>query len=251
VSVPPASGRRVRASGALASLVVFLLAASIPGRSAAEPVRADRVVVMLEASELGGVERPFFVLEREWAFGLDLLRAKSGEVSPRRLLDGELGLRLLEARADRLEAEAARAEPQSASELRARRVALEQRIRAGLLVRAGGPAGVERLRAAHPTFDRALDALVRRRAGAAIGSESLDLVSLTVDEGEARELFRQGGHPFEAARFEDARAVFADWLLVERLGRAGQRHFDQVRRLVRVAMGSGAAIDPAPPRSAP
>lgn len=60
---------------------------------------------------------------------------------------------------------------------------------------------------------------------------------MSVDEGEARELFRQGGHPFEAARFDDAREAFGDWLLVDCLGRAGQRHFDQVRRLVRVSYG--------------
>lgn len=247
--VPRRSGRGARTSGVKASLVAFFLAVATSTPGAAEAVRLDRVVTVLEASELGGVERPFFLLEREWSVALELLRARAGEVSPRRLLDGELGLRLLEARADRLDAEAARTEPAVATELRARRVAIERRVRAGLLARAGGVAGIERLRASHPSFDRALDALVRRRAGAAIGSESLDLVSLDVDEGEARELFRHGGHPFEAARFEDARAVFADWLLVERLGRAGQRHFDQVRRLVRVSVGG--AGDPPPRRSGP
>ncbi len=239
------------ARAAIAAVAAVALATSHVAR--AESLRVDRVVAMLEASDLGGVDRPFFVLEREWAVALDLLRARAGDASPKRLLDGELGLRLLEARADRLEAEAARTEPAVATDLRVRRVALERRVRAGLLARVGGPSGVERLRAAHATFDRALEAIVRRRAGAAIGAETLDLASLTVDEGEAREIFRQGGHPFEAARFEDARVVFADWLLVERLGRAGQRHFDQVRRLVRVTLGGAAAapgVEPAP-RGAP
>jgi hypothetical protein len=207
--------------------------------------------VALEAADLGGVGHPFFVREREWAVALDLLRTRSGDTNPKRLLDGELGLRLLEARADRLETEAARTEPVVAESLRARRAALEIRVRAGLLARVGGPASTQRLRAVHPSFDRAVNAMVRRRTGAAIGAEALDLVGLSVDEGEARELFRQGGHPFEAARFEDARAVFADWLLVERLGRAGQRHFDQVRRLVRVAPGTLETATESRPRGGP
>jgi hypothetical protein len=178
------------------------------------------------------------VLEREWAVALEVLRGKRSETSPRRMLDGELGLRLLEARADRIEAEAARTDPPAAMKLRVRRAELEARVRSGLLVRVGTAAAVERMRALHPSFDGAIDNLVRRRAGAALGAEALDLLNVSVDEGEARELFRQGGHPFEAARFEDAREAFGDWLLVDRLGRAGQRHFDQVRRQVRVSYGS-------------
>jgi hypothetical protein len=197
----------------------------------------DRVVVMVEAPELGGNAHPFFVLEREWAVALEVLRGKRSATSPRRMLDGELGLRLLEARADRIEEDAAGNDPPFAARLRARRAELETRIRSGLLARVGAASAVDRMRAIHPSFDRAIESLVRRRAGAAIGAEALDLFAGSVDEGEARELFRQGGHPFEAARFEDAREAFADWLLVDRLGRAGQRHFDQVRRLVRVSFG--------------
>lgn len=217
-----------------ALVCAWALAASL----AAGGPALDRVVVMIEASELGGNDRPFFVLEREWAVALEVLRGKRSETSPRRLLDGELGLRLLEARAERIEAEAARTDAPAAARLRQRRAEIEARVRAGLLARVGPASAVERMRTLHPSFDSALESLVQRRAGAAIGAEALDLLTVAVDEGEARELFRQGGHPFEAARFEDAREAFGDWLLVDRLGRAGQRHFDQVRRQVRVSFGT-------------
>ena len=211
------------------ALCCFLLA---PMAYAAAPL--DRVVASLEAVDLGGVDHPFFLLGREWSVALDVLRGRANDSSTRRLLDGELGLRLLEARADRMEVEAARSDPEAARHLRDHRRALVDGLRAGLVVRAGGATAIDRLRVLHSTFDRAFSSLVQRRAAAAIAAESLGLVALSVDEGEARELFRQGGHPFEAARFDDAREAFTQWLLVDRLERAGQRHLDQVRRLVHV-----------------
>ena len=227
--------RPVRSDTLVVGALLLACTASVDGL--AGPA-LDRVVVLIEAPELGGSDRPFFVLEREWAVALEVLRGKRSETSPRRLLDGELGLRLLEARADRLDADAARDDFRAASRLRARRADLELRVRSGLLARVGGSSAIERMRSLHPSFDAAIESLVRRRAGAALGAEALDLLAVTVDEGESRELFRQGGHPFEAARFEEARETFGDWLLVERLGRAGQRHFDQVRRQVRVSFGA-------------
>lgn len=224
--------RPVRSGKLLTAALLLACATAFAGSA------LDRVVVMIEASELGGTDHPFFLMEREWAVALEIFRSKRGETNPRRMLDGELGLRLLEARADRIEAEIARTDPAAASKLRVRRAELEARVRSGLLSRVGAASAVERMRSLHPSFDAALENLVHRRAGAALGAEALDLVSLAADEGEARELFRQGGHPFEAARFEDAREAFGDWLLVDRLGRAGQRHFDQVRRQVRVSFGS-------------
>ncbi len=224
------------------ALVCFVASAIAPGRLEAAPV--DRVVASLEAPDLGGVEHPFFLLGREWTLALDLLRARGNDASTRRLLDGELGLRLLEARADRMEIEAARSDAVEASRLREQRSSLEARLRSGLVARAGGRAAIERLRLGSPTFDASFSALVKRRAAAAIAAESLALLSLTLDEGEARELFRQGAHPFEAARFDDARDAFTEWVLVDRLQRAGQRHLDQVRRLVHVRVGSSFAGAP-------
>ncbi len=232
-------GDRVPARAFFASLACLAFVATH-----AAATTLDRVVVRVECAERGGVESPFFLYEREWGVAIDLLRTRSGDASPRHLLDAELGLRLLEARADRLEADAARTDPRAATELRVRRAALGLRVRAGLLARGGGVTAVERLRALHPTFDRAFEALVRRRAGAAIGAEAMGLVSPNLEEGEALELFRQGGHPFEAARFDAARSPFEDWVLVDRLGRAAQRHFEQLRRLVRVSFGRAARSAP-------
>ncbi len=228
---------RARSVRAFGSFALFLfLAPSPPSASAAVPL--DRVVAVLEAAELGGIERPFFLMAVEWSLTLEVLRGRSKEGDSRRRLDAELGLRLLKARADRMELEYARSDGDEARHMREARAALEVRVRSGLVARAGGAADVERLRVAHPTFERSFQAMVSRRASAAIAAETLGIITLKVDESTAREFFRAGGHPFEAARFDDAREAFADWLLVDQLERCGQRHMDQLRRLVRVTYGS-------------
>ena len=84
------------------------LALLFQGPNAHGAATVERVVASLESRDLGGVEHPFFLLAREWSLALELLRGRGNETSARRILDGELGLRLLEAHADRMDVEAAR-----------------------------------------------------------------------------------------------------------------------------------------------
>lgn len=107
-------------------------------------------------------------------------------------------------------------------------------FRAGLLQRIGGEDALNAQAAAEGISPREIDALLNRRARAAIYIHRSITPILYPSEEELREGFRMAAHPFHAQKFEDARLAFSRWYVEERLKSTEGSYYQAARTRIQM-----------------
>jgi hypothetical protein len=221
--------RRVRAPGVAAALsaAAALLVSSVGAAAETGPPRAtiDRVAVRYYAPETGGSGHPRFVSERMLAFEarLDALAEEGADKDAYedRFVRGALDRHVAEDMLSALAVQSGATPKDLAS--------LADEEKTCLLERVGGAEALHHAMADEGIDDSELDALLRRRARAAIYVDRALTALLRPTDEQLREVFRTSAHPFKNQPFEAVRAALARWFVEERL-RAAETTFLQVAR---------------------
>jgi hypothetical protein len=226
----------IAAFAAFASATVLAIApwshAEAPGPPS--PVVLDRVVARFIAPETGGVAQPRFVLERPLGFEARLEAMADSpdgigdgydERRVRAALDHHVAEDILAALALKLTSGARPEVELSAAPL----AALEADLRAALFDRLGGRSRVLSAAATEGIDASEVDDLVHRQALAAWYIDRAVSPILHPSEGQLREVFRTGAHPFRGKPFDQVRAALACWFVGERL-RVAESSFLQAAR---------------------
>jgi hypothetical protein len=185
----------------------------------------DRVAVRYYAPETGGSGHPRFVSERMLAFEarLDALteEANDKDAYEDRFVRGALDRHVAEDMLSFLAVQSGATPKDLAS--------LADDERTGLLERIGGEEALRRAMTAEGIDDSEVDAMLRRRARAAIYVDRALMPLLRPSDEQLREVFRTSAHPFKNQPFEAVRPALARWFVEERL-RAAETTFLQVAR---------------------
>jgi hypothetical protein len=197
------------------------------GADAPPPPHAtiDRVAVRYYAPETGGSGHPRFVSERMLAF-----EARLDALAEQATSTGTLDDRFVRAALDRHVAEDMLSALAVQSGTTSNDIAaLAEEERTGLVERVGGSEGLHQAMATEGIDDAELDALLRRRARAALYVDRALTPLLRPTDEQLREVFRTSANPFKNQPFEAVRAPLSRWFVEERL-RAAETTFLQVAR---------------------
>lgn len=193
-------------------------------------VTVDGVALRFFAPESGGAAHPRFISSRTLAFEARLVAKaedpayKGGyqERHERSAIERHITEEILAS----LPLERAPDEEELA------RIAAE--FRAALLQRIGGEQALEAQATAEGIGPREIDALLLRRARAALYIHRSITPILYPSEEELREGFRMAAHPFHAQKFEDARIAFSRWYVEERLKSTEGSYYQAARTRIQV-----------------
>jgi hypothetical protein len=201
-------------------------AASEP--TSATPFTVDRVVVRFTAPELGGVNSPSFIFERELAFEARLEALSDSRFTPtetepylsvhvRAALERHVAEAILESlrmtpppSVDDIEMRAAAAEASLAIEVRG----------ATLIGQAARLEGLEQ---------REVYRLLQRRARASLYLDRMVAPMLSPSEAELQALHNSGRTPFSRASYDEVAAEMRRWYVSRALRQAVQSYYDGAR----------------------
>jgi len=231
----------VKASGLAALALVGLLAA--PARADGTPapavaVTADTVVVRFHAPETGGASRPRYVTARTLAFEARLVSLENAIGAGMSLESKDPNAyddRDVRSALDQIIAEEMLAklpldkEPDVATLGR-----VVDTLREALWQRVGGVANFDKAALHEGIAPVEVDAMLRRRARAAIYIDRAVGNILGPTEEQLREVYRTTAHPFRAQRFDDCKDELSRWLVAERFRAAETAFLEGARTRVTV-----------------
>lgn len=206
--------------------------------AAATVVTADTVVVRFHAPETGGASRPRYVTARVLAFEARLVsleNAIGAGVSlagrdPNAYDDRDVRTALDQIIAEEMLAKLPLdKEPDVATLGR-----VVDTLREALWQRVGGTANFDRAALHEGIAPGEVDAMLRRRARAAIYIDRAFGNILGPTEEQLREVYRTTAHPFRAKRFDDCKDELSRWLVAERFRAAETAFLEGARTRVTV-----------------
>jgi hypothetical protein len=203
------------------------------------PLTADTVVVRFHAPETGGAARPRYVTARSLAFEARLVSLESAigagtsvESRDARTTYDERDVR---SALDQIIAEEMLAklpldkEPDTATMGR-----VVDTLRQAMQQRVGGAANFDKAAQREGIASTEVDAMLRRRARAAIYVDRAVGNILGPTEDQLHEVYRTTAHPFRAKRFDDCHDDLARWLVAERFRAAETAFLEGARTRVTV-----------------
>jgi len=207
---------------ALAALC-FALPAAAQSR-----VTVDAAAVRFFAPDIGGVMRPQFITQRQEAFEARLLALEedpSGTVQARHVRAA------VEAHVTEEILESLPLEPAPDAAAIERAVEL---FRAGIERRVGGQAALERAEKAEGIAPSEVDAVLRRKARAAVYIDRAVTPLFTIDEDRLEETYRTTSHPFRGQPFDKIRDDLARWLTIETYRTTVQAYLQSARSRITI-----------------
>lgn len=220
--------RHVLIVAALAWTLSLPAAAQVSLGAGREPAVVDRVVVRFTAPELGGVNAPSFIFERELAFEARLEALSDPRFTPTEL-EPYLAVHV-RAALERHVAEAIleslrMTPPPSVREIETRVAAAEAslaiEVRGGTLI--GRAARVEGLE------QREVYRLLQRRARASLYLDRMVAPMLSPSEAELQALHNSGRTPFSRVPYAEVASEMRRWYVSRALRQAVQSYFDGAR----------------------
>lgn len=229
----------MRRFSALACMLALASAPAAWAEGAAVPgavTTTDTVVVRFHAPETGGAARPRYVTARSLAFEARLVSLENAigagiSVEGRDAYDE----RDVRSALDQIIAEEMLAklpldkEPDVATLSR-----VVDTLREALRQRVGGVANFEKAALREGIAPAEVDAMLRRRARAAIYIDRAVGNILGPTEEQLREVYRTTAHPFRARHFDDCRDELSRWLVAERFRAAETAFLEGARTRVTV-----------------
>lgn len=200
------------------AVALFALPAGAQGS-----VTVDALAVRFTAPDIGGVTQPRFITQRQVAFEARLFAL---EEDPSGTVQARHTRAAIEAHVTEVILESLPLEPpaDAAALRRASDV-----LRAGIEQRVGGQAALEKAEKAEGIAPRELDAILERKARAAIYLDRSFVPIFAIDEDHLRETYRTTSHPFRGHPFEAVRDDLARWVVIETF-RAGEQAYLQSAR---------------------
>ena len=225
---------------ALALVLSAALAATTAlaeGTPAPVSITADTVVVRFHAPETGGASRPRYVTARTLAFEARLVALENATAAGISLGDvqGAYDERDVRTALDQIIAEEMLAklpldkEPDVATLNR-----VVDTLREALWQRIGGVAYFDKAALREGIAPTEVDAMLRRRARAAIYIDRAVGNILGPTEEQLHEVYRTTAHPFRAKRFDDCHDELSRWLVAERFRAAETAFLEGARTRVTV-----------------
>ncbi|MEO8796385.1 MAG: hypothetical protein ABI551_00745 [Polyangiaceae bacterium] len=189
----------------------------------------DGTAVRFFAPESGGSAKPRFISYRLLAFEARL-EAKAEDPSYKAYQERHVRAAIERHVTEEILASLPLEHPPDAAELG--RIASE--MRAGLVLRLGGEAALTQQAALEGITTHEIDAVLIRRARAALYIHRMITPILYPSEEELREVFRTSNHPFHAQKFDDARTQFQRWFVEERLKAAEGAYYQSARTRIQI-----------------
>lgn len=225
------------------SLGLAIALAGSPARADGAPppavaVTADTVVVRFHAPETGGASRPRYVTARTLAFEARLVSLENAIGAGMSLASKDPNAyddRDVRSALDQIIAEEMLAklpldkEPDVATMGR-----VVDTLREALWQRVGGVANFDKAALHEGIAPVEVDAMLRRRARAAIYIDRAVGNILGPTEEQLREVYRTTAHPFRAQRFDDCKDELSRWLVAERFRAAETAFLEGARTRVTV-----------------
>jgi hypothetical protein len=219
------------------SCALSATAALADGAPAPVSITADTVVVRFHAPETGGASRPRYVTARTLAFEARLVALENATAAGVSLGDvqGAYDERDVRTALDQIIAEEMLAklpldkEPDVATQNR-----VVDTLREALWQRIGGVAYFEKAALREGIAPTEVDAMLRRRARAAIYIDRAVGNILGPTEEQLHEVYRTTAHPFRAKRFDDCHDELSRWLVAERFRAAETAFLEGARTRVTV-----------------
>lgn len=192
-------------------------------------VVVDGVALRFFAPESGGATHPRFISQRVLAFEARLA-AKAEDPAYKGYQDRHVRAAIERHVTEEILASLPQEHAPDEEELS--RISTE--LRAALLQRIGGAAALDAQAALEGIAPREIDAMLDRRARAALYIHRTITPILYPSEEELREVFRVANHPFHAQKFEDARLPFSRWFVEERLKAAEASYYQAARTRIQI-----------------
>jgi hypothetical protein len=188
----------------------------------------DRVVVRFTAPELGGVNSPSFVFERELAFEARLEALTDPRFTPsanepylavhvRAALERHVAEAILES--------LRMTPPPTQAEIEARVTAAE----ASLAIEVGGATALGQAARAEGIEQREVYRLLQRRARASLYLDRMVAPMLSPSEAELQALHNSGRTPFSRVPYNEAAVEMRRWYVSRALRQAVQAYYDGAR----------------------
>ena len=208
--------------------LVLALALIATPAAARDWVQVDAVAVRFMAPDLGGATHPHFVTNRQAAFEARLLALEeepTGTVQPRHAR-AAVEAHVIEDILANLPLEP----PPDAATI-ARAVDL---FRAGIEQRVGGRALLERAEKAEGIAPRELDAILERKARAAVYLDRSYTTLFNVDEDRLQETYRATSHPFRGRPYAEIHDALERWVVIEAFRGAEQAYLQSARSRITI-----------------
>jgi len=203
------------------------------------PITADTVVVRFHAPETGGAARPRYVTARSLAFEARLVSLESA-------IGGGLSVDAHDAQSTYDERDVRAALDQIIAEEMLAKLPLDKEpdvatlgrvvdtMRQAQQQRVGGAANFEKAALREGIASTEVDAMLRRRARAAIYIDRAVGNILGPTEEQLHDVYRTTAHPFRGKTFEDCHDDLARWLVAERFRAAETAFLEGARTRVTV-----------------
>ena len=189
----------------------------------------DGVALRFFAPEAGGPTHPRFISDRLLAFEARL-EAKGEDATYKTVQDRHVRSAIERHVTEEILASLPMERAPDAVELT--RIANE--LRAALVQRIGGEFALSQEAAIEGIAPEEVNAILIRRARAALYVHRAVTPILYPSEEELREVFRTASHPFHAQKFEEARVGLTRWFVEERLRSAESAYYQAARTRIQL-----------------
>ena len=189
----------------------------------------DGVALRFFAPEAGGATRPRFISDRLLAFEARL-EAKGEDATYKTVQDRHVRAAIERHVTEEILASLPMERAPDAEEVT--RTANE--LRAALVQRIGGEFSLSEEAATEGIVPEEVNAILIRRARAALYVHRAIAPILYPSEEELREVFRTASHPFHAQKFEEARVALTRWFVEERLRSAESAYYQAARTRIQL-----------------
>lgn len=205
---------------------VFLSVARAEG-PVATPI--DGVALRFFAPEVGGATHPRFISDRTLAFEARL-EAKAEDPTYKAVQDRHVRAAIERHVTEEILASLPMERAPDAEEV----MRTSNELRAALVQRIGGDFALTQEAATEGIAPEEVNAMLIRRARAALYVHRAIAPILYPSEEELREVFRTASHPFHAQKFEEARVALTRWLVEERLRSAESAYYQAARTRIQL-----------------
>jgi hypothetical protein len=189
----------------------------------------DGVALRFFAPEAGGATHPRFITDRVLAFEARL-EAKGEDATYKTVQDRHVRAAIERHVTEEILASLPMERAPDAEEVT--RAATE--LRAALVQRIGGEFSLAEEAATEGIAPEEVNAILIRRARAALYVHRAIVPILYPSEEEVREVFRTASHPFHAQKFEEARVALTRWFVEERLRSAESAYYQAARTRIQL-----------------
>ena len=189
----------------------------------------DGVALRFFAPEAGGAAHPRFISDRLLAFEARL-EAKAEDATYKTVQDRHVRAAIERHVTEEILASLPMERAPDSEEV----TRISNELRAALVQRIGGEFSLAEEAATEGIAPEEINAILIRRARAALYIHRAITPILYPSEEELREVFRTASHPFHAQKFEEARVALTRWLVEERLRSAESAYYQAARTRIQL-----------------